>query len=115
MNIILKLILNAVAVIVASYVLPSVQVDGITAALVVAVVLSLLNTFIKPVLKILTIPITIITLGIFLLILNGVMVLLADWLVSGFNVDGLWPAILFSLIVSLVNWFTGASDKDDDD
>jgi putative membrane protein len=103
MNFFLKLIITAVAVIVVSYLLPGVSVDGFFAAFIVAIVLSLLNVTVKPLLIILTIPLSILTLGIFLLVINAVMILLADSIMPGFQVNGFWWALLFSLLLSLVN------------
>lgn len=99
-----RLIVSALAVIVTSYVLPGVQIDGALTALLVAAVLSLLNAVVKPVLIILTIPITVVTLGFFLLIINAVLILLTSKLLSpGFHVDGFWTAFFFSLVLSFVN------------
>ncbi len=98
----LKTMVTAVAVLIASYVLSGVSVDGTLTAILVAIVLGLLNSFIKPILIILTIPITIFTLGLFLLVINILIVKWASDLVSGFKVDGWFSALLFSLIVSFV-------------
>ena len=98
----LKTMVTAVAVLIASYVLSGVSVDSTKTAIFVAVILGLLNTFIKPILIILTIPITIVTLGLFLLVINILIVKWASDLVTGFTVDGWFSALLFSLIVSFV-------------
>jgi putative membrane protein len=98
-----RLIISTLAVLVTSFLLPGVHIDGALTALLVAAVLSLLNAVIKPVLIILTIPITLVTLGFFLLIINAVMILFASKLVPGFRVDGFWTAFFFSLVLSLVN------------
>jgi putative membrane protein len=97
-----KTIATAVAVIVAAYILKGVHVDDTLTALIVALVLGLLNAFVKPILVILTIPITIFTLGLFLLVINILMVKLAASIVPGFAVDGWIAALLFSLVVSIV-------------
>ncbi len=107
MNWIVKLILSAVSVLIASYILRGVHVDGFLTALIIALVIALLNFFLRPLLVIFTIPITILTFGLFLLVINAVIVLIADEFISGFYVEGLGWAILFSLIVSLVNYFLG--------
>jgi putative membrane protein len=104
MGLIIKLIINAVAVLAAAYLLPGVHVAGFTTAIIVAIVLALLNVILKPILVILTIPITILTLGLFLLIINAVIVLICSGLVPGFEVDGVIYALLFSLIVSIVGY-----------
>ncbi len=93
----------AIAISLTSYLLPGVIVSGFWTAILVAAVLALLNALVKPVLVILTIPITIFTLGLFLLIINAVVVLMADAFVGDFQVQGLGWAILFSIIVSLIN------------
>lgn len=104
MNVIVRLIILIVSVYVASYLLPGIVINSFGSLLVVAIILGIVNTFIKPILIILTLPLTIITLGIFLLLLNGVLVLLVDILVPGFSVASLFSAILFSIVVSLVSW-----------
>ena len=81
--------------------MPGIHLDDYLSALLVAVVLAFLNAIVKPVLTILTIPITIVTLGLFLLVINGFLIILASKLVKGFHVDGLWHALLFSLVLSL--------------
>jgi putative membrane protein len=102
MNLLIKLLLNAVAVFVLAHVLHGVTVDSYLVAIIVAVVISVLNTVVKPLLVILTLPITILTLGLFLLIINASIILLADKLIDGFCVDGLWIALLFSLLLSVL-------------
>lgn len=97
----LKILINALAVFGASYILPGVHVRSFGTAVVVAIVLGLLNFFVKPVLIFLSIPITILTLGLFLLVINAVIVKLCAKLVDGFQVDGWLWAIIFSLMVSL--------------
>ncbi len=105
MNFIIRLLITAVAVFVADYFMDSVQLsDNIKTTIIVALVLALLNTFIKPILVALTIPITIITLGLFLLIINAIIVKLADYFIASFSVDGWISAIIFSLIVSIVSY-----------
>lgn len=102
MNFIIRILLTAVAVVLLAYILPGVHVVGFGSALIVAVVLGLLNIFVKPVLLILTLPITILTLGLFLLVINALIILLASSFVSGFMVDGFWSALLFSLLLSFL-------------
>ncbi len=103
MNLLIKLILSAVAVIVVSYLLPGVYIDDFWSAFILAVVLSLLNYVVKPILVILTIPLTVVTLGLFLLVINALIILMADSIIDGFIVEGFWWALLFSLLLSLVN------------
>jgi putative membrane protein len=104
MGFIIKVLITAVAVYLAAYLLPGVTITNIQTTIIVALVLALLNTFIKPILIILTIPITILTLGLFLLVINALMVKWAAGLVNGFHVDGWWSALLVSLIVTIVSY-----------
>lgn len=103
MNFFVRLLLSAVAVLIVSYILPGVSVENFWAAFVLALVLSILNFFVKPILIILTIPLTILTLGLFLLVINALIILIADSLISGFYVEGFWWALLFSLLLSITN------------
>jgi len=102
-QIIINLILGAVAVLISAYVLPGVHVDGFFTALVAAVLLSVVNTFIKPLIVILTLPINILTLGLFSLVINALMVMIVSAIVPGFEVDGLLWAFIFSVVLSLVS------------
>ncbi|MBU2950581.1 phage holin family protein [Tamlana agarivorans] len=102
MKLLLNLLLTALAVFVLSNVLSGVHVDGYMTALIVAVILGLLNIFIKPILVIFTLPITVLTLGLFLLVINAFIILIASNLISGFSVDGVWTAILFSVLLSIL-------------
>lgn len=100
---ILKLVLSAIAIIILANFLPGVSLSPpYTTAIIVAAVLALLNTLLKPVLIILTLPITILTLGLFLLIINAVIILLADKLIDGFAVNSIFTALLFSILLSLL-------------
>jgi len=102
MKFILRLLLSALAVVLLANILPGVHVDTFGIAVIVALVLSLLNFLVKPLLVILTLPVTIVTFGLFLLVVNALIILMASGLVSGFAVDGFWWALLFSLLLSLV-------------
>lgn len=105
MKLILRSLLSAIAVVVLANFLNGVSVDGYVTAIIVAVVLAVLQLFVKPILILLTLPITIVTLGLFLFIINAVIVLIADKLVPGFVVDGLWNALLFSILLSISEYF----------
>jgi putative membrane protein len=100
-NFIIQTIITAIAIIIASYILPGVSVNRFTTALLVALVLSVLNFLVRPILVILTLPITIITLGLFLFIINAAIIVLAGKLVAGFEVQSIWWALLFSLLLSI--------------
>ncbi|NEW78613.1 MAG: phage holin family protein [Gelidibacter sp.] len=101
MNLILKIVLTAIAVMVIAHFLPGVSVVNFTSSVIVAIVLALLRVTIKPLLIILTLPVTVVTLGLFLLVINALIILLADNLIDGFHVTGFWIALLFSLILSV--------------
>lgn len=101
MNLIIRLLVTAGIVMLLAHFLPGVAVSGFLAALIVAVVLALLNAIVKPILIILTIPITILTLGLFLFVINACIILLADQLLDGFAVNGFWTALLFSILLSI--------------
>ncbi|MFS4456475.1 phage holin family protein [Maribacter sp. 2304DJ31-5] len=113
MKTILRILLNAIAVIILSYVLPGVNVDNFTTAVIVAAVLSVLNFLVKPVLIILTLPITILTLGLFLLIINAIIILTAASFITGFQVDGVVWAIIFGLLLSLLQSILHSLLKED--
>ncbi|MEK6151896.1 phage holin family protein [Flavobacteriaceae bacterium 3-367] len=102
MKLILRILLSALAVVILAKVLPGVGVDSYTTAIIVAIVLSLLNFLVKPVLVILTLPVTVLTLGLFLLIINAIIILIADHFISGFTVSSIWWAVLFSLLLSFL-------------
>jgi putative membrane protein len=102
-NWLLKILVCSVNAFILSYIITGVTVTSIFSAILLAVVLSILNFFLKPLLVILTIPITIFTLGLFLLVINTFIVLLADHYIDGFKVTGFWPAFWFSLLLSFFN------------
>lgn len=114
MKLILRILLSAVAVVILSKVLPNVSVANYTTAIIVAVVLSLLNFIVKPILVILTLPVTIVTLGLFLLVINAIIILLASNFVAGFTVNGVLWAIIFSLLLSLLQSILFSILKEDD-
>ncbi|OGK54275.1 hypothetical protein A3B56_01850 [Candidatus Roizmanbacteria bacterium RIFCSPLOWO2_01_FULL_45_11] len=101
----LKFLATIIAVFVTVQILPGVHVENFMTIVIVSILLGVVNTFIKPVLVFLTLPATIVTLGLFLFIINALMVLLVDMFVDGFYVESFWWALAFSLIVSLVSSF----------
>ena len=109
--ILINLLLSAIAVVITAYVLPGVHVANFLTAIVVAVVLGILNAVIKPILFFLTLPINLLTLGLFTFILNGLIILIVSALVPGFKVDNLLWAVLFSIILSVVNFFISSLKK----
>lgn len=112
MGFLLRVAINALAIVLAASILPGIEVDGVVAALAAAVLLGLVNAFVRPVLLILTLPITLVTLGLFLLVLNGLCFWLVASLVKGFHVAGFGSALLGALVVSVVSWVVTALISD---
>jgi putative membrane protein len=112
MNMIIRFLLSGVAVMLTAYLLPGTHVQDYWAALLVAVLISVSNVVVKPILILFTIPITVLTLGLFLLVINAVIILLVDYFVDGFSVDGFWWALAFSLILSIFNSLFGDLTKE---
>lgn len=102
MKLIIKILLTAVAVVLLAKLLPGIAVEGYTTAIIVAIVLGLLNLIVRPILIFLTLPATIITLGLFLFVINACIILLADNLISGFEVSSFWTALLFSILLTVL-------------
>jgi putative membrane protein len=105
LSILLSILISSVAVFVTASILPGVHVDSFGTAIVAAIVLGLINTFIRPILLLLTLPINILTLGLFTLVIIALLVMLASALVPGFKVDGFWWALAFGLVLWIVNSF----------
>jgi len=103
MKFLVNLVLNALAIMLTAYFLPGIHVDGFVSALLLAAVLAVLNVTVKPVMVILTIPVSVLTLGLFLIVINAGVILLADYFIPGTNIDGFWWAIIFGFIVSIFN------------
>ena len=97
-------LINAIALLALPYVVPSIHIDGFATALGAALVLGLINTVIRPVLLLLTLPVTLLTLGLFIFVINGMMFLLAAWFLNGFVVGGIWTGIFGSMVYSLISW-----------
>lgn len=112
MSFILRLLLSSISVFLAAYILPGIRVDGFFTAIIVALVIAFLNSLVKPLFVILTIPLTVITFGFFLLVINAIIILLAEWIVTGLVVDGFWCAFLFSIVLSFVSYLLGLSSKE---
>ncbi|MBF4494740.1 phage holin family protein [Flavobacterium sp. JLP] len=106
MKLLLRLLVTAALVLLIANLLPGVHVASFTTAIIVAIVLGLLNLFIKPILVILTLPVTVITLGLFLLVINAIIILLCTNIVGGFAVDSFWTALFFSIILSILQSIT---------
>jgi putative membrane protein len=102
MNILIRILITSLAAFATAYLLPGVHIDQYLTAIILAIVLALLNVIIKPILIILTLPITIFTLGLFLLVINAVIILIASHFIKGFQVDGFWSALFFSILLSII-------------
>jgi putative membrane protein len=114
MNFIVRILISTLAVLISSYFLPGVKIDSIITAVIVAVVLAFLNSALKPIMVILSLPITIYTLGLFLLVINTLIILLTARIVNGFHVEGFWSAMWFSIVLSIVNAILGGIQKRDE-
>ena len=111
MRFLINWFLYALAIGITAYILPGVHLDGVFAALVTAAILGFVNVVLRPVLFIFTLPLTILTLGLFTFVLNALMVLLAAAIVQGFTVDGFWWAVLFSLVLSVFVYILGETTE----
>ncbi|MEM9338317.1 MAG: phage holin family protein [Bacteroidota bacterium] len=103
MNFFIRILLSSIAVIIASYLIPGIYVESFFVAVIIAVLLSLLNVTVKPLLILFTLPITVLTLGLFLLVINAIIILIAGSIVPGFVVHGFWGALIFSFVLSITN------------
>ena len=112
MKFLVKLLVSSLAIILASYLLDGVDIDDFVTAVILAALLALLNVTLKPILIILTLPVTIFTLGLFLLVINAVTILLAGSIIPGVEVAGFWSAVWFSILVSLITWILEGLMKD---
>lgn len=97
-------LVNAASLLLVADLVPGIEIDGFGRALVIALVLGLINSVIRPVLQLLALPISILTLGFFALVINGLMFGLAAYMLDGFNVSGFWPAFFGALLYSVVTW-----------
>lgn len=109
----IKIILGGIAVLIAEFFLPGIHIDSWITGFLLAAVLILINITIKPLMIILTFPLTIVTLGLFLLVINALAVMIADYFIPGFVVDGFWWALLFAVVLSIINSLFGNSLNSD--
>ncbi|RRJ89915.1 phage holin family protein [Paenimyroides tangerinum] len=107
MNFIIRLIVSSILVMLTEVIVPGVSIESWSSALWVVVALSVLNAIVKPILQIFSFPITILTLGLFTLVINAIIVLLAEYFVSGFVVNGFFSALLFSIVLSVLQTIAG--------
>ncbi|HEX2830833.1 MAG TPA: phage holin family protein [Burkholderiales bacterium] len=108
MRILLVWLVNALALIAVAYLVPSISVDSFGAALIAALVLGLVNAVIRPVLVLLTLPVTVVTLGLFILVINALLFWFVGSILSGFHVAGFWGAFFGSILFSIVSWLLSA-------
>ena len=111
MKYLIKILITSFAVVITSYLLTGIHIPNFTTAIVIAIVLTLLNIFLKPALILLTIPATIFSFGLFLLVINAVIILVASSLVPEFKVESFWWALAFSIILSIVSFLLELPDK----
>jgi len=108
MRLLIHWLINALALFALPYVFRSISVDSFTTALIVAVVLGLINTLIRPLLVILTLPVTILTLGLFIFVINGLLFWAVGSFMPGFKVDGFWAGVFGAIVYSLISWALSA-------
>jgi putative membrane protein len=113
LRVLLSILLNALAIYVAAYLLDGIVLSGTAATLIAGLVLGIVNTIVKPVLILLTLPITIITLGLFLFVVNAICLALTAAVVPGFEIAGFWSAVGGALIVSVVGWALSGLGRED--
>lgn len=111
MYILLRWFLNAAVLLMVAYIVSGFQVNSFYTALIVALALGIVNAIIKPILVILTLPINILTLGLFTFVINAVLILFVSTIVKGFSVDGFMPALIGGIIIWLFSWFTNTATK----
>jgi putative membrane protein len=111
-GLLLRVAINAAAIYLIAHVVPGIEVTGVLAALGAGLVLGLVNAIVRPVLVVITFPATLLTLGLFLLVLNAFCLWLTGWLVKGFDVHGFWPALFGALLISVVSWLLTAFVSD---
>ncbi|MCX5798484.1 MAG: phage holin family protein [Proteobacteria bacterium] len=107
MVLLLKWLIMAISILASAYLIPGVTVSGFFAALWVALFLGIVNVLVKPVLILITLPINIVTLGLFTFVINALLILLASSAIKGFQVTGFWVAMLFSIVLSAINYLLG--------
>ena len=113
MRILIHWLISALAIVISAYLLPGVHVGGFVTALVIAVVLGAVNGFLRPFLVLLTLPITVLTFGTFLFVLNTLLIMLVAAIVPGFAIDGFWWALLFGIVLALVNTVLDSFARDE--
>ena len=103
-SILVRWLINALAILLTTYLIPGIEVSNLGAILAAAALLGILNALIRPLFILLTLPINILTLGLFTLIINGLLLWMVSWLIKGFSIQGFWVAVLGALVISLFSW-----------
>lgn len=111
MNILIRLLLNAAALLLVAYLVPGFHVDGFYAALIAALILGVVNAVIKPILVLLTLPVSILTLGLFTFVINAALIWFVSTIVKGFEVESFTAALIGGLALWVISWFTNAVTK----
>ncbi|MEN4761094.1 MULTISPECIES: phage holin family protein [unclassified Chryseobacterium] len=114
MNLILRLLITAIVAFLLTKILPGVHFDGFSTAVIFAIVLGILNLIVKPVLSLFGLPLTIITLGFFALVINAIIILIADYFIDSMKVDGFWWAFIFSILLSIITSLANSMFSDGD-
>lgn len=114
MRFLLRLLLNGVAVFLAAQLIPGIGVASPGAALAAGIVLGLVNAVIRPILVVLTLPVTLLTLGLFIFIVNATCLSLAAWFVPGFTISGFWAAVFGAIVISVISWLLSVILIDED-
>lgn len=114
MNLIIRLLVTAIVAFLLTKILPGVHFDGFSTAIIFAIVLGLLNLIVKPILSLFGLPLTIITLGFFALVINAIIILIADYFIDSMVVDGFWWAFIFSIALSVVTSLANSMFSDGD-
>ncbi|MDD4332832.1 MAG: phage holin family protein [Patescibacteria group bacterium] len=111
MNLLIKFLIMIAAILITAYLLPGVVIGGIWSAIWVAIIIGIINVTLKPLLILLTLPVNILTLGLFTFVINALMILLASSIIKGFEVSGFWIAMLFSIVLSLISYLLNSLFK----
>lgn len=115
MRLLIRWAINTVAIVLAAYILPAISVESWKSALVAGVLLGILNTFVRPIFRLLTLPINVATLGLFVLVTNALILMILDWLMAGLKIDGfLWAivaAVIIAIVTSIINILVGDDNK----
>jgi len=115
LRLLIRWAINTVAIVLAAYILPAISVESWKSALVAGVLLGILNTFVRPIFRLLTLPINVATLGLFVLVTNALILMILDWLMAGLKIDGfLWAivaAVIIAIVTSIINILVGDDNK----